>query len=68
MPAVDLTKHSFQSLFFPQYRVADGCGILRLCDNLTVLLVPFKIPSCRATSEMQNYIVCLQNQLISKDP
>lgn len=57
----------FSKPVFSQYHVADACGILRLCGNMTVLLGPFKIPSRRATSEVQNYIVCLQNQLILKD-
>lgn len=58
----------FPKSAFPQYPVADGSIILRLGDNMTVLPVPFKIPSCHAASKVQNSLVCLQTQPIYKAP
>lgn len=57
----------FSKSAFPQYPVADGCIIRRLGD-MSVLPVPFKIPSCHAASKVQNSIVCLQTQPTYKAP
>lgn len=52
----------FSKSAFLHYPAADGCIILRLGDNMSVLPVPFKILSCHAASKVQNSTVCLQAQ------